>query len=236
MAEARANTMSGVPILYFAPGTCARVALTALEEVGQPFETRLIAFMAGDHRSPDFLAINPAGKVPALVTDEGVITQNTAILWYLARRHPEAHLLPIPETPSDEARLIARLAHFSADLHPAVSRIVVPFLFVQSREAQSELRDAAGKAIVFHLAALDRELGGKPWLLGEAWSVLDSYLGWVWFRITGAGFDGSPFPAIAAHYARLNQRPAVQRCLEREAAAQADLAARGLAAPNINNG
>ena len=61
--------MPDLPTLYFAPGTCARVALTALEEVGQPFETRLIAFMAGDHRSPDFLAINPAGKVPALVTD-----------------------------------------------------------------------------------------------------------------------------------------------------------------------
>lgn len=227
--------MSGVPILYFAPGTCARVPLTALEEVAEPFETRLIAFMAGDHRSPEFLAINPAGKVPALVTDDGVITQNSAILWYLAKRHPEAHLLPIPQTPLEEARLIAWLAHFSADLHPAVSRIVVPFLYAQSREAQSELRDAASKAIGFHLAALERELADKPWLLGEAWSVLDSYLGWVWFRITGAGFDRDLFPLIAGHYARLNQRPAIQRCLAHEAAAQADLAARGLAAPNINN-
>ena len=228
--------MPDLPTLYFAPGTCARVALTALEEVEQPFETRLIAFMAGDHRSPDFLAINPAGKVPALVTDEGAITQNSAILWYLSARHPEAGLLPPAQTPLEEARLIAWLAHFSADLHPAVSRIVVPFLFASSPEAQAQLRDSASKALGFHLAALERGLAGRPWLLGDAWSVLDSYLAWVWFRITGAGFDGEAFSAIAAHYARLCERPAVQRCLAREAAAQADLAARGLAAPDINNG
>jgi glutathione S-transferase len=112
---------------------------------------------------------------------------------------------------------------------------VVPFLFASSPEAQAQLRDSASKALGFHLAALERGLAGRPWLLGDAWSVLDSYLGWVWYRITGAGFDGDAFSAIAAHYARLCERPAVQ-CLAREAAAQADLAARGLAAPNINNG
>ena len=224
------------PVLYFAPGTCARVALTALEEVGQPFETRLVAFMAGDHRSPDFLAINPAGKVPALVTEAGVITQTAAILWYLAARHPEANLLPRAQTPLEEAQLLARLAFFSGDLHPLVSRIVVPFLFAQSAEAQAELRATASATIGFHLANLERDLARQAWMLGDAWSVLDSYLGWVWFRITGAGFDASLFPAIADHYARLNERPAVQRCLARERAAQEDLIARGLAAPNINNG
>lgn len=71
--------------LWFAPQTCARVALTALEEVGVPFETRLIAFMAGEHRQAGFLSINPSGKVPALETPDGVIVQNGAILSYLAQ-------------------------------------------------------------------------------------------------------------------------------------------------------
>ena len=225
-----------VPILHFAPGTCARVSLTALEEIGAPFETRLVAFMAGGHRSPDFLALNPAGKVPALVTGDGVITQNSAILWYLAGRRPEAGLLPPAQTPPEQARLIAWLSHFAADLHPLVTRLAVPFLLVPSPNGQAQLRESATKALAFHLAALEREIERREWLLGEAWSALDSYLGWVWFRITGAGFDGTPFPALADHYERLNQRPAVQRCLAREAEAQADLVARGLAAPNINNG
>ncbi|MEP0728679.1 MAG: glutathione S-transferase N-terminal domain-containing protein, partial [Parasphingorhabdus sp.] len=78
------------PILYFAPLTCARVSLTALEETGQPFETKLIAFMAGEHRSEEYLAINPSGKVPALQTESGILTQNGAILLYLAQKCPEA--------------------------------------------------------------------------------------------------------------------------------------------------
>ena len=83
------------PILYFAPSTCARVTLTALEEIGIPFETRLIAFMAGEHRKPEYLAINAAGKVPALQTKAGVLTQNGAILLYLARTYSESGLLPL---------------------------------------------------------------------------------------------------------------------------------------------
>ncbi|HBM72225.1 MAG TPA: glutathione S-transferase, partial [Erythrobacter sp.] len=71
------------PILYMAPQTCARVSLTALEEIGEPFETRLIAFKAGEHRRPDYLAVNPAGKVPALDTGRGIVTQSGSILLYL---------------------------------------------------------------------------------------------------------------------------------------------------------
>jgi Glutathione S-transferase len=228
--------MSKNPILYFAPGTCARVSMTALEEIGEPFETRLIAFMKGDHRAPEFLAVNPSGKVPALVTDEGVITQNSAILWYLAARYPQANLLPRPSSPMAEAQLIRQLSHFSADLHPLVTRIVVPFTIVGSPEAQAQLRESGLQGISFHLRVIEQTLADRPWLLGERWSALDAYLGWVWFRITGAGFDGAAFPCIADHYARLNERPAVQRCIAREAAAQADLVARGLAPANINNG
>lgn len=228
--------MSAMPTLYFAPGTCARVSLTALEEIGQPFETKLVAFMAGDHRSPDFLKLNPAGKVPALVTDAGTITQNIAILWYLARMFPEAGLLPVVSSPMEETRQLQQLAGFSADLHPLVSRIVVPFLFAGSPDGQAQVRKSGTEGMTFQLLSMERQLAGTRWLLGDSWSVLDAYLGWVWFRITGAGFDGSAFPAIASHYMRLNQRPAVQRCLAREAAAQQELAERGLAIANINNG
>ncbi|WP_226635018.1 glutathione S-transferase family protein [Novosphingobium profundi] len=227
--------MSDTLKLYFAPGTCARVTLTALEETGEPFETSLVSFMAGDHRSPEYLALNPAGAVPTLETADGVITQNSAILWYLARKYPSANLLPAMTSPAAEAAMISQLGQCASDLHPAVSRMAVPFLFAATPQAQDELRASATERLKFLLAIREDRLGNSDWLLGADWSVLDSYLGWAWFRITGAGFDPSPFPAIAAHYRRLHDRPAVQHALAREAAAQAELRERGLAVPGVNN-
>jgi glutathione S-transferase len=83
--------------LYFAPNTCARVPMTALEEIGIPFKTELVAFMRGDHRSPGYLALNPKGKVPALTVDGRVLTENVAILVWLATTFPDATLLPMTQ-------------------------------------------------------------------------------------------------------------------------------------------
>ena len=182
--------MSQGHTLYFAPGTCARVPLIALEEIGQPFEARIVAFMRGDHRSPDFLALNPAGKVPLLVTRDGPIAQNAAILFYLAKTNPDAALLPAASSPYEEAKAISQLSRFSADLHPVVTRIVLPRFFATGPEAQAQVREQAEEMMRFHLQSFEDTLEYGPWLLGERWSILDAYLGWVWFRITGAGFDG----------------------------------------------
>lgn len=217
--------------LCFAPGTCARVPLIALEEIGVPFETRLIAFIKGEHRTPDYLALNPAGKVPALMLDDGVLTQNTAILLYLARRFPEARLLPTTADPLAEAQLLARLAWFSADLHPIVTRIRMPHFFCDLDGAPARVRELGATAMAFQLAGVERDLAAAPWLLGDDWSILDAYLHWVWFRITGAGFDTTPFPAITDHARRMEQRPAVQRALARERDAEQALAAQGVAVP-----
>lgn len=219
------------PILHFAPGTCARVPLIALEEIGAPFETRLVAFMAGDHRKPEFLARSPAGKVPVLEVDGAVLTQNTAILTYLARRHPEAGLLPFTGELLADAHLLSRLAWFSADLHPLVTRIRMPQFFCDVPGGPERVREMGCAGMAFQLAALERALGEAPWVLGHDWSVLDGYLFWVWFRIAGAGFDAAPFPNIAAHHERMRQRPSVLRAAARETAALDDLAARGLAVP-----
>jgi glutathione S-transferase len=215
--------------LYFAPGTCARVSLIALEETGLPFETRVVAFMRGDHRAPDFLAHNPAGKVPVLIAEGVAITQNIAILTYLARRFPEARLLPVATDNASATALLSRLAWFSADLHPIVTRIRMPQLICDQPAAMARVREMACEAMKFQLTGLERSLQQQPWVLGSQWSVLDGYLYWVWFRITGAGFDAAPFPAIAAHALRMEARPAVQRALQREVVAQAELESQGLA-------
>lgn len=214
--------------LCFAPGSCARVPLIALEEIGEPFETRLVAFMKGEHRSPEYLAINPTGKVPALIVENGVLTQNTAILGYLANRFPQAHLLPLVADPLAQARQLAQLVWFSADLHPLVTRIRMPQFACDLPEAPARVREMASVAMTAQLAPVEQALTGNQWFLGDQWSVLDAYLFWVWFRITGAGFDTALFPAIARHSTRMAERPAVQRALAREQDAEGELAAQNL--------
>ncbi|WP_422344925.1 glutathione S-transferase family protein [Parasphingorhabdus sp.] len=217
------------PKLFFAPGTCARVTLTALEEIGQPFETKLIAFMAGEHRSEDYLAINPSGKVPALQTEAGVLTQNGAILLYLARSYPEVNLLPLSSDPHSEAYVVSALFRMSSDLHPLVTRFVLPGMMLSDPSANPYVRAKAEEVLKLQLAPIAAQLAGQDWLLGENWSILDAYLAWIWFRITGAGFDAAAFPNIASHYQRANERPSAKAALEHEARAQEELSARGLA-------
>jgi glutathione S-transferase len=214
--------------LYFSPGACSRVTLIALEETGAPFETHLLAFMAGEHRQPDYLRLNPAGKVPTLVAGGEPITQNVAILTFLARNFPQAELLPASSSLLEEARLLGMLVTFTADLHPIVTRIAFPQLMVENADSANLLRAKAKEVMKSQLAPYELRLASQDWLAGDAWSILDAYLFWIWGRITGAGFDPTPFPAIASHFARVEQRPSVQRALAREAEAVGILDGRGL--------
>jgi len=212
--------------LYFAPGACSRVPMIALEEIGQPFETHLVIFMKGEHKSPEYLTMNPAGKVPLLLADGQPISQNLAIQTFLAKSFPDVGLLPFTGDPLVEARILGQLAWFSADLHPLVTRIRLPQFACDA--APERVKEQAMEAMAMQLGPLNQRLADRPFILGESWSALDAYLHWVWFRITGAGFDSAPFANIQTHYAMMNARPAVQRALAREAEAQAYLEARGL--------
>jgi glutathione S-transferase len=214
--------------LAFAPGTCARVPLIALEEAGVPYETRLVRFMKGEHKSPDYLALNPAGKVPALIIDGKPLAQNVAILTYLARRFPEAGLLPLTGDAYEDAALISRLAWCSADLHQLVTRMRLPAISCDLPDTAERIRNMAAATMAAQLAGIEADLARRPWLLGDDWSVLDAYIYWIWWRITGAGFPQDRFPNLAAHATRMESRPSVQRAMAIEAAAVAQLEGEGL--------
>lgn len=220
--------MNAAPVLYFAPNTCARVSLTALEEIGEPFETRLIAFKAGEHRQDAFLAINPSGKVPALETPDGVLVQNGAILAWLAERYPAVGLLPDAADAFTRARLLAELFRFSADLHPLVTRFVMPQMISTETSDAPRIREKAAELLQFQLRPVADRLEAGEWYLGDRWSICDAYCAWIWFRITGSGFAEDTFPAIREHYHRAMQRPSAQAALAREAKAEENLKQRGL--------
>jgi glutathione S-transferase len=214
--------------LHYSPGSCARVVLVALEEIDQPFVLHSVAFLAGDNRQPEFLALNPSGKVPVLIVDGVPLVQNMAILTYLSDRFPEAGLLPEAKNLFERAKALGDLACFASDLHPLVTRIAFPTKVVADIGCATLLRDAAIERMAGFLKIYEDRLASQPWLLGDQWSIADVYLNWVWFRITGGGFDATPYPNIGAHAERLEQRPSFIRAMAHEAKAADDLRARSL--------
>jgi glutathione S-transferase len=215
-------------ILHMAPYTCARVTAIALEEAGIAFETKLVRFLKGEHKSPEYRHFNPKGKVPALEIDGDVLTENVAILTYLAERFPDANLMPQAGSAADRAHQLADLCFCSATLHPLVTRIRMPMFFAGPNNAVA-VKQAGEKAMDEYFQMVEERLADGPWWYGAEWSAMDAYLYWVFWRVEGAGYEVARFPRFTAHARTMEARPAVQRALAREEAAQAQLEAEGLA-------
>jgi glutathione S-transferase len=201
--------------LYFSPGTCARVPLIALEEARAPFETALLKFAIGEHKSPDYLSINPKGKVPALEVDGRVLTENIAILRFLASAFPGARLLPPYKDAFEEASVVADLSWCASTIHPIVTRIVLPQLFCATAEGMVRTWEMAVEAIKPHFDLIEKRLETSPWMLGE-WSIVDAFVFWIWDQVVIGGFDGEPYRRISEHATRIVLRPSVQRTMARE--------------------
>jgi glutathione S-transferase len=183
--------------LYLSPGASSMAVHIALHEIGVPFETRSLSFAKREHRLPEFLALNPEGKVPTLIIDGRPLTEVAAILFYLARRFPAATLLPHEDSEA-EAQAISWMSFIAATLHPARQ---------QGIERAKEVYGIA-----------DRRLGGNDWALAR-YSIADIHLFRLYWRLVGwmKPAPGS-FPNLAAHYDRMMARPAVRRTIEIETA------------------
>lgn len=207
--------------LHWFPGTCSRVVLVALEELGVPYETRMVNMLAGEQLGPKYLALNPKGKVPTLVMDGRPMTENPAIHTYLARRYPDAGLLPAGD-PELEIDALTTMSWFAAGVHPLVSRHRFPQLVCESPEGLASIRELTRAQLERCFSILEERLADRDWLLGD-WSIVDPYMLWLWFRATGSGMDGTPFPRCHEHAQRTEARPSVGRVLDREEEAFAGL-------------
>lgn len=214
--------------LFVAPNTCARVPTIALEEVGVPFETELMRMKAAQQKTPEFLALNPKGKVPTLLIDGAPLTENVAILTWLNDQFPDANLLPKTDDPLEKVRQTADLAFFSATVHPVVTRIAMPLKFIDDAALSFEIVRPNGMVAMDDIMKMiEARLSNGPWWYGDTWSIVDGYLYWVWARITGVGFDGAAYPNIRKHHELSNERPAVKRAMAREAVNVETLKAEG---------
>jgi len=213
--------------LYFAPGSCARVVLILLEEIGRPFSLQTVAFLAGEHKRPEYLVLNPKGKVPALAIDGLCLSENVAIIDYLADRFPRAALMPSANTAKARAERLADLSFCASTLHPIVTRIRMAPFFAGPTSARAVWQKGC-EAMDEYFELIDNRLDNSDWWYGQAWSAMDAYLNWVFYRVSGARYDTSRFCNFERHAASSKSRPAIQRALAKEREAEEDLEARGL--------
>jgi glutathione S-transferase len=204
--------------LYYSKGSCALASHIALEDAGADFEAVRIDAATGDTRRPEFLALNPKGRVPALVTDRGLLTENTAILAFIAQSHPQARLAPLDD-PFAFAQAQAFNGYIASTVHVAYAHRFRGYRWADEQSSFDDMRRKVPEAMAACMQLIEKELLTGPWVLGEAYSICDPYLFTIEGWLEGDGVNIERFPKLAGHYARMLERPAVQRVLEREATA-----------------
>ncbi len=195
--------------LFYSPGACALASHIALEESGLAFDLQKVDLRQGEQKTPDYLAVNPAGSTPALVTDEGVLTENLVIMAWTAQSAP--HLAPAPTTFA-YWKMQSLVGFLGSSLHPAISRV----LFARP-PLEGEARSAALDYALAKYAIVEDSLYKGPWAMGETYTVADGYL-YVFCRWVKAGglLVADRFPKLNAHIDAMQARPAVQRALATE--------------------
>lgn len=199
--------------LYHSPGSCSVAAHIALEEIGADYEAIVVATEKGEQRSPEHLARNPLGRVPVLETDNGPLTELPAILAYLAVTHPGSNLQPTGTW--DLARLQSFNAFMSSTVHPHFAHNNRPARWVDSEAAQAEVVAKARTTVADLYRMLDDRIVG-PWVMGEQFTTADPYLYAITRWLPRAEIDIARYPKVAAYFAAMNARPAVQRVLAQE--------------------
>ena len=202
-------------ILYQFPAACSRVTMAALEEIGLDYEERCVNFRKEAQKSGDYLRVNPKAKVPALVVDGRVMTENPAIIAFLDRLHPEAALLPRSEDPVAANEGLSDLVWCGATLHPMVRQVRAPSKVTVGDPAGVHA-DGLAKFAVEASKMADRI--GRSWWYGDAWSIVDTYLYWAYSTAEKGGFPLTDYPGLLDHASRVRARPALQRVLARERA------------------
>src|SRR5438477_2209507 len=181
--------------LYFSPGSSSMAAHIRLQEIGVDFDSGLVSLAKGEQHKAEYLAVNPEAKVPTLLIDGRPLTEVAAILYYLAKRFPEAGLWPTGGLEA-EAQAISWMSFIASTIHPA------------RRIGPERWREVFGIA--------ERRLAGSEWTVGR-YSIADIHLFRLYWRfVNSLNPNVGDFPGLSAHYERIMARPAGQRTLKIE--------------------
>lgn len=198
--------------LYSAPGTCALAVQIALLEAQAPHEVITLDVANAQQRSPEYLAVNPKGRVPALVTEHGILTETSALLLYVAQRFPAARLAPLDD-PFALARMQELHSYLASTVHVAHAHGRRAARWADEASSHEDMRRKMPQNMVEGFQVIEQHYLQGPWVLGETYSVADPYLFTVGSWLKSDGVDIAQFPKVAAHTQRMLQRAAVQQAL-----------------------
>nr|WP_210338975.1 glutathione S-transferase N-terminal domain-containing protein [Ensifer sp. ENS04] len=198
--------------LFYAPGSCSLASHIALEEVGADYEARRVDFLRAEQNKRDYLAINPKGRVPALVTDRGIITETPAILTYVAQAYPDARLAPFNDAFAF-ARIQSFLGYLSSTVHVAHAHGRRGARWADDPASHEAMRRKVAVNMWACFDLIERTMLEGPFVMGEAYSIADPYLFTIACWLESDGVDPSGFPKLLDHRERMTARLAVARVL-----------------------
>ena len=201
--------------LYYAPGTCALASHIALQEAGAAYTAERIDFKSNQQNSPEYLAINPKGRVPSLVTDRGILTETPAMLAFIAQSFPQAKLAPL-----DDAFAFAQVQSFNSYLcstvHVAHAHRMRGARWATEESSFADMKRKVPQTVGACFALIERSMLRGPWVMGEQYTICDPYLYTIAQWLEGDNVDLAALPKVADHRKRMSERPAVQKVLAEE--------------------
>jgi glutathione S-transferase len=201
--------------LYYSPRSCALASHIALQEAGAAYTAERVDFKSNQQNSPEYLAINPKGRVPALVTDRGVLTETPAMLAFIAQSFPLAQLAPL-----DDAFAFAQVQSFNSYLcstaHVAHAHGGRAYRWATDEASFADMKRKVPETMGACFALIERKMLKGPWVMGETYTICDPYLFTLSGWLEGDGVDISTLPKVAAHHKRMSERPAVRKVLADE--------------------
>ncbi|HUF80558.1 MAG TPA: glutathione S-transferase N-terminal domain-containing protein [Burkholderiales bacterium] len=197
---------------FYAVGTCALASHIALEEAGAEFTAIRLDFKAEDQRKPEYLKINPKGRVPALITDAGILTENPAILAFIAQSFPAAKLAPLAD-PFAFARVQSFNSYLCSTVHVNHAHKGRAYRWADDPEAMKEMQRKVPTTMADCFGLMEREMFVGPWAMGKDYTICDPYLFTLERWLEGDSVDIARFPKIHEHHKRMAERPAVKRAL-----------------------
>lgn len=203
--------------LFISRGSVARASHIALAESGAPYETVRIDARVGDQLKPEYLAINPKGRVPALVTERGVLTETVAILAFVAQAFPQARLAPLDD-PHAFAQAQSFNAYLATTVHVAHAHGRRAARWADDEQAHVAMRAKVTSNMADCFALIEAKLLHGPWVMGDTYSVCDGYLYTISGWLADDGVDVARFPKVRDHMARMEQRPGLSKVFAEEAA------------------
>jgi glutathione S-transferase len=203
--------------LYYAAHTCSLASHIALEDAGADYSAVRISFAVEEQRKPEYLAINPKGRAPALLTDKGILTETPAILAFIAQSFPRARLALLDD-PFLFAQVQAFNSYLCSTLHVAHAHRMRGYRWADEPAAIEAMQRKVPESVTACYDLIEHKMLGAPWVMGETYTICDPYLFTMAQWLEQDGVDPSRFPKVIAHRRRMSERPEVQRAISEELA------------------